>query len=91
MAVLLISKVFSQEASELEPLLSPSRDKCAPAPWPAEPMPSEDPRKMNCDHRDRGSATVLDPDAEFGGREARKKIHRPCHLYPQLREFHAAD
>jgi hypothetical protein len=39
-------------------------------------MPSEDPRETKCDHRSRDSATTLDPDAEFGGIEARKKLEK---------------
>jgi hypothetical protein len=37
-------------------------------------MCSEGPRETECDHRSRDFATVLDPDAEFGGRDARKKL-----------------
>jgi hypothetical protein len=65
-------------------------------------MSSKGPRRTECDHRSRDSATVLDSDAKFGKREARKKlwarllrldphVHPYCHLYSQLRELHAAD
>ena len=73
MTALLISKVFSQEDSASEPLLSPSCDKEPPTLGPTEAMSSEDPRETKCDRRSGDSATALDPDAEFGGRETRKK------------------
>jgi hypothetical protein len=76
MTVLLISKVFSQQDSETEPLLSPSRDRQPPAFWPAGAMSSEDPRETKCDHCNRGFATIVDPDAEFGGREVRQKLKK---------------
>ena len=37
-------------------------------------MSSEGPRGTKCDHSSRDSATILDPDAKFGGRKARKKL-----------------
>jgi hypothetical protein len=76
--------------------------QATPALSPAEPMSSEDPGETIRGHHSRGSATALDPDAEFGGREAEEAgdeaatqarhphVHPSCHLYPQLRELHAA-
>ena len=39
-------------------------------------MSSEGPRRTEHDHRSRDSATALDPDAEFGGSDARKKLEK---------------
>jgi hypothetical protein len=67
-------------------------------------MSSEGPRGTEYDHRSRDPATALDPDAEFGGSDARKKLEKRLLLkldarmsilfvilYPQLRELYSAD
>ena len=73
MTVLLISKVFSQGDSEPEPLLSVSR-QATPHTLVSRTDAFRRPEGTKCDHRGRGFATALDTDAEFGGREARKKL-----------------
>ena len=59
-----------------------SYDRCKPtAPRPANTMPSEDTKETECDervleHYNKDSEASLDPDTEFGGTEARKRLER---------------
>jgi hypothetical protein len=86
MSALFISKVFSQEYSESEPLLSVSR-QVSPRTLASRCDVFKRPERNECDHRSRDSTTALGPDAEFGDREVQKKLEERLFLKLDARIF----